>query len=376
MKACANIEAEILVIDNNSSDGSKDFFAGKFPEVHFIWHDENIGFAKANNLALQECSGEYVLFLNPDTILPEDCLEKCTSFLEAQTTQSALGVRMIDGSGNFLRESKRGFPSPSTSLFKLAGLAKLFPHSKIFARYYLGNLDEHKNQEIDVLAGAFMMIPKKILDEVGSFDESFFMYGEDIDLSYRIQKAGYKNYYFADSTIIHFKGESTKKGSLNYVRMFHKAMMLFVKKHYKKARLFSILMRIGIACNAVLSGIGNLFKKIFSFSKRKKERQTLIVANEAEFNSLLMIMQKAGLVKMIVGRINNEPAELNDLKAIIKKRVANEIVFCTDSISFKTIIDTIQHIPNAAEFEFYTACGSTIISSSSKDSSGEYILLK
>jgi N-acetylglucosaminyl-diphospho-decaprenol L-rhamnosyltransferase len=375
-KACVNIDAEILVIDNNSSDGSKDFFTGKFPEARFIWHDENIGFAKANNLALKECSGKYVLFLNPDTILPEDCLEKSLSFLQAQTTQGALGVRMIDGSGNFLRESKRGFPSPSTSLFKLAGLAKLFPHSKRFARYYLGNLEEHTNQEIDVLAGAFMLITKKVLDIVGGFDEAFFMYGEDIDLSYRIQKAGYTNYYFADSTIIHFKGESTKRGSLNYVRMFHKAMILFVQKHYKKARLFRFLMHVGIVCNALLSGIGSIFKKIFSFSKRKKEKQTLIVANETEFNSLLMIMQKAGLIKMIVGRINNDPAELSMLKAIIKKQAANEIVFCTDSISFKTMIDTVQQIPNAAEFEFYTACGSTIISSSSKDSTGEYILLK
>jgi N-acetylglucosaminyl-diphospho-decaprenol L-rhamnosyltransferase len=226
------------------------------------------------------------------------------------------------------------------------------------------------------LAGAFMLITKYVLDIVGGFDEAFFMYGEDIDLSYRIQKAGYKNYYFADSTIIHFKGESTKKGSLNYVRMFHKAMLLFVQKHYKKVRLFRFLMHIGIVCNALLSGIGNIFIKIFSASKRKKEKQTLIVANEAEFNSLLMIMQKAGLVKMIVGRISNDPSELNNLKAIIKKQAANEVIFSTDSISFKTIIDTIQQIPNAAEFEFYTACGSTIISSSSKDSSGEYILLK
>jgi GT2 family glycosyltransferase len=375
-KACANIDAEVLVLDNNSSDGSKDFFAGKFPRVHFIWHDENIGFAKANNLALKQCSGEYVLFLNPDTILPEDCLEKSLLFLKAQTTQGALGVRMIDGAGNFLKESKRGFPSPGTSLFKLAGLAKMFPHSKTFARYYLGNLEQHQTHEVDVLSGAFMLITKKVLEIVGGFDEAFFMYGEDIDLSYRIQKASYANYYFAESTIIHFKGESTKKGSLNYVRVFHRAMLLFVKKHYKKTRLFSILMQIGIGCNAVLSGIGSIFKKIVSFPKRKKVNQALIVANETEFNSLLLLMQKAGLVKTIVGRVSNESSELNNLKEILKKRAASEIVFCTDSISFKTMIDTIQQMPNAAAFEFYTSCGSTLISSSGKDSSGEYILLK
>jgi GT2 family glycosyltransferase len=367
---------EIWVVDNNSSDGSKEFFNDKFPGVKFIWNEENIGFAKANNLALKNCWGEYILFLNPDTILPEDCLEQCLSFFESQQNIGALGVRMIDGAGNFLKESKRGFPSPFTSLFKLSGLSRLFPHSKIFARYYLGNLDQHENNEIDVLAGAFMLIPRKVLDEVGSFDEAFFMYGEDIDLSYRIQKAGYKNYYFSDSTIIHFKSESTKKGTMNYVRMFHRAMILFVKKHYEKARLFRVLMQIGIFCNAVLSGIGNIFKKIFSFSKRKKARQTLIVANEVEFNSLLLLMQKAGLVKIIVGRINNNPVELNNLKPIIKKQSANQIVFCTDSIPFKKIIETIQKIPNAAEFEFYTSCGSTIISSTNKNSKGDYILLK
>jgi GT2 family glycosyltransferase len=374
-KACANIEAEIIVIDNNSSDGSNEFLSGKFSNVQFLWNDENIGFAKANNLALKECAGEYILFLNPDTILPEDCLEKCISFLQSKESEAALGIRMIDGSGNFLKESKRGFPSPLTSLYKLAGLSKLFPRSTVFARYYLGNSGEHENNEVDVLAGAFMMVPKKILDAVGSFDEDFFMYGEDIDLSYRIQKAGYKNYYFADSTIIHFKGESTKKGSLNYMRVFHRAMILFVKKHYEKKQLFSVLMRIGIGCNAVLSVIGNVFRKLFSFSGSTKPKQTLIVANTTEFNALLVLLQKAGLEKMIVGRINDDPAELNDLKAIIKKQAANEIIFCTDSISFKTIIDTVQQIPNAAEFEFYTACGSTIISSS-KNNTGEYIRLK
>ncbi|MEI9933510.1 MAG: glycosyltransferase family 2 protein [Ferruginibacter sp.] len=247
-KACAAIETEIIVIDNNSSDGSKLFFKENFPKVKFIWNDENIGFAKANNLALQQCTGEYILFLNPDTILPEDCLTSSLSFFESQQKAGALGIRMIDGSGKFLKESKRAFPSPFTALYKIIGLSNLFPHSKTFAHYHLGNLDEHKNHEVDVLAGAFMLIPKKVLDEVGSFDEDFFMYGEDIDLSYRIQKAGYKNYYFAGSTIIHFKGESTKKGSLNYVRLFHNAMSLFVKKHYnnKRAWLFRILMHLVI----------------------------------------------------------------------------------------------------------------------------------
>ncbi|UEG50825.1 glycosyltransferase family 2 protein [Ferruginibacter lapsinanis] len=270
LKACANINAEIFVVDNNSTDGSKDFFTGKFPSVQFIWNNSNVGFAKANNIALKRATGEYILFLNPDTIIPEDSLHKCIAFSKTKPTLGGLGVHMVDGNGNFLKESKRAFPSPLTSFFKLMGLANLFPHSKIFAKYHLGYLDEHSNHEVDVLCGAFMFHPKKVLDKVGSFDEQFFMYGEDVDLSYRIQKAGYKNYYFAETSIIHFKGESTKRGDLNYVKHFYGAMSIFVKKHYGggKYRLFSIFIHVAIWLRAVPTAINSFFKKL-SFSKSK-----------------------------------------------------------------------------------------------------------
>lgn len=259
-----NIEAEIIVVDNNSSDGSKDFFRDKFPAVNFIWSQQNEGFAKANNNALRIASGDYILFLNPDTIVPEDCLEKCVSFIKDKGDAVALGIQMIDGSGKFLKESKRAFPSPLTSFYKLSGLARLFPRSRTFAKYHLGYLSKNQNHEVDVLAGAFMIIPKKILDEVGSFDENFFMYGEDVDLSYRIQKAGYKNFYFAESCIIHFKGESTKKGSLNYVRMFYKAMSVFVQKHYggTKAGFFNFFIQIAIYSRAALAAIAQFLRWI------------------------------------------------------------------------------------------------------------------
>ncbi len=264
IKACKAVEAEIIVADNNSTDGSRAYLEEKFTAVKFIWNSDNTGFAKANNLALQKARGEFILFLNPDTLLAEDSIEKCLQFFKTQQKIGALGIHMVDGSGNFLKESKRAFPSPLTSLFKLSGLARLFAGSKTFARYHLGHLAENKNHEVDVLAGAFMMIPKKILDEVGNFDERFFMYGEDVDLSYRIQKAGYKNYYFAESSIIHFKGESTKRGSLNYVRLFYKAMSLFVKKHYSgsKAGFFIFLIQTAIIIRAFFSALGNLLKKI------------------------------------------------------------------------------------------------------------------
>jgi O-antigen biosynthesis protein len=264
LKACRNISAEVIVVDNHSTDGSRELLEAKFPAVYFNWHSCNTGFAKANNLALATAKGEYVLFLNPDTIVPEDCFEKCLAFFQQHPQAGAMGIKMIDGSGKFLKESKRAFPSPLTSLYKLSGLAKLFPHSKIVARYHLGHLSADETHEVDVLAGAFMFIPRRVLQEVGSFDETFFMYGEDVDLSYRIQKAGYKNYYYAGSTIIHFKGESTKKGSLNYVRLFYSAMSLFVKKHYSgtKAGVFNVLIQTGILLRAMLAFTGKKLQKI------------------------------------------------------------------------------------------------------------------
>ena len=263
MKAVGNIKTEVFVVDNNSSDDSRDFFKDKFSSVKFIWNKENIGFSKANNIALKEATGKYILFLNPDTLLPEDCLEKSIAYLELHSEAGALGIKMLDGSGNFLKESKRSFPSPATSFCKLSGLAKLFPHSKVFAKYYLGNIDEEKNHEVEVLAGAFMLIPKIIIDSVGSFDESFFMYGEDIDLSYRIREAGYKNLYFADSSIIHFKGESTKRGGLNYVKLFYKAMSIFTRKHYgNRAFVFNLLIHVGILLRAFLSSVKRFIKWI------------------------------------------------------------------------------------------------------------------
>ncbi|HEV7781104.1 MAG TPA: glycosyltransferase [Chitinophagaceae bacterium] len=263
-KAIAGLSAEIIVVDNHSTDNSVEYLALKFPQVRFISNKENLGFAKGCNQGLEQSNGKYVLFLNPDTLVPEDCFKQCILFFESHPEAGALGIKMLDGSGKFLKESKRAFPSPMTSLYKLFGLAKLFPRSKTFSRYHLGHLDENKSNEVDVLAGAFMMIKKEVLEKVGSFDETFFMYGEDVDLSYRIQKAGFKNYYFAGSSIIHFKGESTRKGSMNYVRMFYKAMSIFVRKHYggNRAGVFNFLIHVAIWFRAALTATGTFIRQI------------------------------------------------------------------------------------------------------------------
>jgi GT2 family glycosyltransferase len=264
VKAAQGIEAEIIVVDNHSTDESLTYLTPAFPRVTFIEGSANSGFGKACNRGLKEATGEYILFLNPDTIVAEDSFTNCIQFFETHPDCGALGVKMIDGSGAFLKESKRAFPSPQTSLFKLAGLAHFFPGSSLFSRYHLGHLDKDQNHEVDVLAGAFMMIKKEVLQKVGSFDEAFFMYGEDVDLSYRIQKAGYKNYYFSGTTIIHFKGESTKRGSLNYVRMFYQAMIIFVQKHYGGARagIFNFSIRLAIWLRAMVSALLKLIKWI------------------------------------------------------------------------------------------------------------------
>ncbi len=263
-KAVLGIDVEIFVVDNHSIDGSIEYLQPLFPEVSFIVNEKNLGFAAANNKALLHAKGEYILFLNPDTLVPEDCLADCISFLENDETTGAAGVRMIDGRGKFLPESKRSFPSPLISFFKLMGLSSLFPRSRFFNRYSLGWLDETKNYETEVLAGAFIMVRKQVLDKTSGFDESFFMYGEDVDLSYRIRKLGYKNYYLGEDCIIHFKGESSRKGSLNYVLMFYSAMKIFVNKHYggSKAKLFSFFIRLAIWGRALLSILARLFNKI------------------------------------------------------------------------------------------------------------------
>lgn len=263
-KAMTGINGEVIVVDNNSSDDSIDYLEPIFSTIRFVRNTENKGFSKACNQGLRLASGEYILFLNPDTIIPEDCFHKCISFFQAHGDAGAIGIKMLDGSGKFLNESKRSFPNPLTSLYKLFGFSKLFPESPVFSKYHLGHLDENESNEVDVLAGAFMMIRKKVLDEVGSFDEIFFMYGEDVDLSYRIQKAGYKNFYFAGSSIIHFKGESTRRGSMNYVRMFYKAMSDFVRKHYggSKAGLYIFLINLAIWLRAGLTAIANFIRRI------------------------------------------------------------------------------------------------------------------
>jgi GT2 family glycosyltransferase len=269
LKATTNIDAEVIIVDNASTDNSIDHLKPLFPSFRFMPNEINEGFARANNKALSVCKGEYVLFLNPDTLIPEDCLEKCLAFFHTHADAGAIGVRMVNGIGQYLKESKRGFPSPSASFWKLTGVTKMFPRSRLLAAYYMGNLDENRSHKVEVLSGAFMMVKKEVLDKTGGFDERFFMYAEDIDLSYRILKAGYQNYYYADTTIIHFKGSSTKKDVRN-VRQFYKAMSQFVKKYYGRG-LYSFVLDTGISVFTLFSSL-----RVF-FSAKTSHRVVLLL---------------------------------------------------------------------------------------------------
>ena len=262
--ASKNLNVQIFVVDNNSVDGSINMLKENFSSVLLIENKENVGFSKANNQAIKQANSPYVLLLNPDTVIEEDTFDKSIDFMNSNADCGGLGLRMLDGKGNFLPESKRGFPSPSVAFYKIFGLSYLFPKSQKFGRYHLGFLSEFEVNEVDVLSGAFMLLRTVTLEKVGLLDEQFFMYGEDIDLSYRIKLGGYKNYYFPETKIIHYKGESTKKSSVNYVFVFYKAMILFAKKHFsnKNANLFSFAINLAIYMRASLSLINRFVKKI------------------------------------------------------------------------------------------------------------------
>ncbi len=262
----SQIELDVWVVDNDSVDGSVEMVCRDFPSVHIIENHENVGFAKANNQALSlipHTSG-LILLLNPDTVVEKDTFVKCVDFMRDHPDCGGLCVKMVDGEGNFLKESKRGFPSPEASFYKISGLIHLFPHSKRIGAYYMGHLPEDEVNEIEIMPGAFLMFRDEVYEKIGGLDESYFMYGEDIDFSWRIRLAGWKNYYFPETHIIHYKGESTKKGSMNYVYTFYNAMAIFVKRYFSggNAKLFSALLHLAIWMRATMAWMKRFVQRL------------------------------------------------------------------------------------------------------------------
>ncbi len=243
-KAIHNLDAEIIVIDNNSSDDSCTMMNQRFPNIKFIQNKENSGFPKGNNIAVAAAKGEYICILNPDTVVAENTFEKILAFAKSKTDLGVVGCKLIDGSGNFLPESKRGIPSPWVAFTKIFGLYTIFPKTALFNKYYAQHLNENETGEVAVLVGAFMLMKRELYQEIGGFDENCFMYSDDIDLSYMVIKKLKKNYYFSDTTIIHYKGESTVRDK-KYMKHFQDAMQFFYKKHFRKSFIFDVMMQVG-----------------------------------------------------------------------------------------------------------------------------------
>jgi len=253
---------EIIVVDNNSQDDSIEMLAEHFPDVKVIANKENVGFSKANNQGFDIAESKYVLILNPDTVIKEDTLSTCDERMQDDSV-GAIGVKMLDGKGQYLPESKRGFPTPIHALWKMIGLSKLFPNSAFFNKYYLGHLSENKEHTIDVLTGAFLWTRKEILDRIGGFDEDYFMYGEDIEMSYQIKEAGYNLIYLPTTDIIHFKGESTKKSSVHYLKNFYGAMGIYAgKRNSGNGIMWKLILQAGIFLSAMSYVLKSLSRKI------------------------------------------------------------------------------------------------------------------
>ena len=255
-KASTNLTKEIIIIDNASDDGSVDFIKEKFPQIKLIANQTNLGFGKANNIGLKQATGKYILLINPDTLVAEDTFEKMIQFFESNKNIGLAGCKILNPDGTLQLACRRSFPGPWTSFTKVTGLSNLFPNSKIFARYNLTYLDENKSYEVDAISGSFMMMRKEVYEKVGGFDEQFFMYGEDLDLCYRIQKAGYKVFYVHSTQIIHYKGESTKRSSIDETKVFYSAMHLFVKKHLSTSFLVGMILRSAIFVRSIFAFIG------------------------------------------------------------------------------------------------------------------------
>ena len=249
-KAMKGIRGEIIVVDNASDDGSIEMVRRRFPKVRLIASKSNLGFARANNLGLKEASGKFLLLINPDTLVQEDTLTVMLRFFQDNPDVGLAGCKVMNPDGTFQLACRRSFPAPWAAFTKMTGLSSLFPGSRLFGRYNLTYLSPDETYELDAVSGSFMMVRREAYEQVGGLDEDFFMYGEDLDWCYRIQRAGWKNYYVHSTQIIHYKGESTKRSSLNEIRTFYQAMHLFVQKHLSGSLLFSLLLRFAITVSS------------------------------------------------------------------------------------------------------------------------------
>ncbi|MCF8241117.1 MAG: glycosyltransferase [Melioribacteraceae bacterium] len=260
-KAAQNLSHEIIVVDNASDDGSRELLDEKYPDVKLIANKKNVGFGVANNQGLEIAKGKYILLINPDTIVKEDTFTSLIKFFENNPDAGMAGCKVLNPDGTLQLACRRSFPGPWVSFTKVAGLSKIFPKSKLFAQYNLTYLDENQSYEVDAISGAFMMMRKETYEKVGGFDPQFFMYGEDLDLCYRIKSAGFKVYYVHETEIIHYKGESTKRSSIDETKVFYDAMMIFVRKHLSSSLLVKLILQFAILLRQTLAFI-NVYRLV------------------------------------------------------------------------------------------------------------------
>lgn len=343
-EAINGLQAEVYVIDNNSGDDSIEHSKRLFPWVKFVENKKNVGFARANNQGIVAAQGEFTLILNPDTVITRDSVHKPIEWMREHPDCGAVGVRMVDGNGVFLPESKRAFPTPWASFCKIFGLSKLFPYSPVFAKYHLRYLSDREPHQVDILSGAFMLCRTLLLHQVGGFDEDFFMYGEDIDLSYRLVKAGKHNWYLPVE-IIHYKGESTKKDSMRYVRVFYEAMLIFYRKHYPRFSWIGYpIVQLGVAVRASMAMLKRIVQRILP---NKSPHPT----NNAPW---VILSDNRARVTMATG--------LNHFKTAIPQEGPAQVLIDDATHSYSDIVNIIAtNARKGVEFHIFSAANELII---------------
>lgn len=353
-KALEGVDGEIIVIDNDSKDDSCEMMRRQFPNVKLIENKANLGFPKGNNIAVAEAKGEYICILNPDTVVAEDTFSKIIAVHEAHSSKiGIIGCKLIDGTGNFLPECKRGVPTPWVAFTKIFGLYKVFPNLNLFNRYYAQHIHENESGEVDILVGAFMVMKRDLYLNVGGFDEDCFMYSDDIDLSYMIKNLGRTNYYYHETNVIHYKGESTVRDG-TYMKRFQEAMQFFYGKHFKKSFIFDLMMKIGS----------------FAFSLVKKNQQKNKIKQIDEYIFFSKSKTLLNLPKPMKVITSFERFKRDNNKNI-------EIIFDTDSFSYKEIIEfMIENKSKKITFKNYFSNSNYIIGSNNSNDRGEVIILK
>ena len=348
-KALEGIDGEIIVIDNASSDDSCEMMKAKFPHIKLIENKDNLGFPKGNNIGVAQAKGDYICILNPDTVVAKDTFSKILNTKNWQMNTGIIGCKLIDGAANFLPESKRGVPTPWVAFTKIFGLYKI---SNYFGKYYAQHLSENESGKVDILVGAFMVMKRELYLEIGGFDENCFMYSDDIDLSYLVLKAGKSNYYFHETSVIHYKGESTVRDG-TYMKRFREAMQFFYKKHFKKSRFFDVMMQVGS----------------FVFSLLKKNQQK----NEVRIIDEYIVFSRENLEL----NLSKKATYLADFNQFVNQPQKNiEIIFDTTTFSFTEIITFMQlNKSENISFKNYISSSNYLIGSNNSNDRGQIILL-